>query len=205
MAGQAYAGEAGGELRPEVQRVVRTERCRQFSRRDVLRLCRHKRNGAAESTVAIRRSAHTTLYLSTAEQSTETIHIGPKDALVFRRIEGHAIEGDVDTRACRATYAHVGGTGAHSVLAPCQHTGRTGEEERQFPACLGELLKLLFLDVCHGKRCVFGCTHTLHRHLSEILYAERVVVVCLYIAVGGKCRQGDKEYFLHLFYPFIIK
>ena len=131
-------------------------------------------DGAAEGAVAVGRSAHAALDLHAAHQGAVGVHVGPEDRLVFRGVERHAVQGDVDAGAAGAADAHIRGAGAHAVLAPGEDARRAGEEHRQFDAGDGEVLQLAAADVGHGVRGVLGGADSADHDFLELLHLEGI-------------------------------
>ena len=83
---------------------------------------------AAEGAVTVGGGADTALDLDASEEGGVGVHVGPEDGLVFRRIERHAVEGDVDAGSAGTADAQVTGAGPDAVLAPGEDPGGAGEE-----------------------------------------------------------------------------
>ena len=93
---------------------------------------------AAEGPVTVGGGADAALDLDAAEEGGVGVHVGPEDGLVFGRIEGYAVEGNVDAGAACSADAHVAGAGADTVFAPGEDARGAGEELGEFPAGVGE-------------------------------------------------------------------
>ena len=163
-----------GDRAAHVERVVGAIRGAHLSRRNERWSLRLQRHRATEGTVAIGRRAHAALYLHRAEQRGIGVHVGPEHALVLGRIQGHAVEGDVDARVAGTADAHVGGTGAQSVFAPCQHARRAREEEGQLLTRGGEALQFFPVDLGNGKRSILLGAHAAYYYFLQLLDGERV-------------------------------
>ena len=124
---KAVADEVGRKVDASVPSVVRAERTGQFNVRNCRRSLSGKRNATAKSTVAIGRSTNTALYLGAAQQRGIAIHICPEHRLVLGGVKRHTVDSDVYTATTGTTHTHIRCTSAHTVLAPCQHTGCTAE------------------------------------------------------------------------------
>ena len=151
---QVVPQQAGGKVAADIQRVERTVGRRDLARGNQRRRFRTQRDGAAEGAVAVGGGPHAALDLHAGEQFAVRIHIGPEYALVFGRIERHAVKGYVDAASAGAADAQVRGAGAHAVFTPGDDARCPGEQHRKFPAGTGKILEFGAADVCDRERCV---------------------------------------------------
>ena len=173
------AQQTRGELASRAPCVVTAVTSRHLQHGLHLRQLRLHGNAASEGTVARRAAAHAALYLHASQQGGIGIHVGPEDALVFGRIERHAVQSDVHTASGTATHTHVHRTRAQSVLAPRHHTrGACKQVGQLLPAC-GELLQLHLADSAHGKGSTLGGTYRLYHNLTQLCHTDRVLLPLL--------------------------
>ena len=94
---QVVPQQTRGEVATQVIGVVGTVRGRQFATSLARGCFCLQRDGTAKGTVAIGRRTHAALNLHAVQQGGIAVHIGPEHALVLGRVEGHAVDGHVDT------------------------------------------------------------------------------------------------------------
>ena len=176
---EADARQTRGEVQASVVGIVGTVGSGEVEGGAVGRGACGERDGTAKGTVAIRAGAHSTLDLHIAQQGGIGIGVGPKDALVLRRIEGDTIEGDVDAAVASPTDAHVGRARAQTVLAPCNHAWGAREEDGQLLSRATELLEFLLLNPGDRKGRVARCLDSFHHNLAQLAHLDGVRLISL--------------------------
>ena len=196
-----------GKLAAHVVGVVRPRGHAQLARKPLRGRCRGQRHRAAEGSVAIRRGAHAALNLHRAEQRRIAVHVCPEHALVFGRVQRHAVERHVDARVAGSANAHIHGARAQPVLAPRQHARRLREEERQLASRFRECVQLLFPDVRHGERRVFLRPDALHHYLLQFFHRRGILLGNRFRrhCHGGNRGKGNRHQNIsfHCFYSLL--
>ena len=171
--------EACGETAAGPPGAEGAESAGEFRRGDEGRGLGAEGDRAAECAVAVGGGTDAALDLDTPEERGVGVHISPEDGLVFRRIERHTVEGDVDAGAAGTADAHVTGAGPDAVLAPGEDAGGAGEKCGQFLSGVGEGFQGGAVDVGHGEGRVLGSANGADDHLLELLDEKRVGDVAL--------------------------
>ena len=171
---EAYARHASGEVQTCVVGIVGTVGSGEVEGGSIGRGACGECDGTAKGTVAVGAGAHSTLDLHVAQQGGIRIRVGPEDALVLRRIEGDAIEGDIDAAVASSTDAHVGRACAQPVLAPCNHAWGAREEDGQLLSRAAELLEFLLLNPADRKGRIAWRLDGLHYYLAQLAHLDGV-------------------------------
>ena len=161
--------QAGRELSAGIVSAIRAIGGANLCRRDKAGRGRAEHHASAKSAVAVGGGSHSALHLHAAQQCGIRIHVGPEHTLVLGRIQRHTVQCHIDAAVTRTTQAHVGGSRAQTVLAPCRHTRSAGQQEGKFLAGTRKLLHLFLPDTAHGKRRILLRFHSLHHNLTQFI------------------------------------
>ena len=178
-----------GETAAHVEGVVAAVGAGDFGRWKQRRSLGGEGHGAAESAVTVGRGAHSPLDLGAAQKGAVAVHIGPEHALVFRRIERHAVKRDVYAGIAGSADTHIGSTGAQAVFAPGENAGSACEKQRELPARRREVFEFGAAHTGNRKRCIFLRTDGAYHRLGKLFNKNGILLA----VEGGRNQEHQRK------------